>query len=636
MREEWVIKNERLMFFSNAMLIKSLCNRRAFDRVLHMRDVVLARADVRPTNLAFGYKLVVQFGLWGLLDHLIRYPDLLALEGEPHLFRWWRLVQGDDGTALKAAICQPDTDFVRIVSGIDDLVVLYRRAGVSWDDIAEANKRAELVADELLEIARVCPPSWPIDDQPVEDVELILQKHTVSLLHDAWVEGVESSAFRYSMRKSTEWKPIELPGQSMFDVQTHRDPMRVFPEYKPSEFNPGWIVGKLAATVVSLQETDQWNEDFGDPDRLIRSNSDPSRCWEAGNRMFEEVHLSDFTGPEYGLQCPHRLPAKILPSLTASVSLAKSEERLAALLGSAPKLVASRDSRSVLNVETLASGLACTLPGDEPIDIIRIVHGEKGDDVNPVSLAVLLPLPTLLGDRSEWWVFDQAYRTQEFDPKGDRCVSRINESVGSLGKRINWIDMTDVPVEYLLDLCDSRSFRRLLGQFKELERKAKDIRGAIPELLTAQLLFQAGYNPVRPSLKLTFPGGKKRELDVVGIRLSAAGADCKIIEVKGRSDSQHALERYIERFHGTVQLADVHREVIQEAVGCEQRIQAVSGLFVSMAKDFRVADQLKKPGVEYWNFDRFVAELSQAGFSDRYINLLQESLVVWEDDIADI
>ena len=541
MAEDQVVQGERLKFFSNAMLIKSLCSARAFDRMLEIRDHVLADTHVRMDHLALGYKLVVQSGLWGLLDHLIRFPELLGMKGEPHLYRWWRIIQGEDGTILKAAICDPDTDFARVVSGIDDLVTSFRRAGVSWDRIAEANERADLLADELLEIARDCPVSFLTASQPTQGSDRILQTRTLNLLHDSWVEGVDSSAFRYFMRKPTEWKRMELPGESMFDIQTHRDHMSMFPEYDSDEFVRGWLVGKLSAVTVSLQETDQWSDGLGDPHRLLLQNSDPDQAWEAGTRILRDTPGGDLTGFEFGLEQPLRLPAKILPSLSAQVSLADSVDRLAALLGRRTILVSSRDPRSVLHFETVASGLSCTLPDDEPIDILRIVHGSEPGEVNPVSLAVLMPSPTLLGDSSEWWVFDRAYRAKGFDDSNDQRVSRINGIAERLGKRINWIDLTNVPVETLLCLCDYRSFQRLRSQFEELERVAKNIRGVIPELLSAQLLSQAGYHPVRTSLEVTFPSGKAREIDVVGIRLTAAGADCKIVEAKGRSDSQHAL-----------------------------------------------------------------------------------------------
>ena len=627
---------ERLKFFSNAMLIKSLCSGRAFERMMEIRDHALFDTDVRMDHLAFGYKLVVQFGLWGLLDHLIRYPELLYLEGEPHLLRWWRMIQGEDGTTLKAAIRDPETDLARVASGIDDLVTSFRRAGVSWDRIAEANKGADLLSDELLEIARDCPVSVHTDDQPTQGFDRILQTTTVSLLDDSWNEGVNSSAFRYCLRKPTEWEHVEFPGQSMFHIQTHRDQMSTFPKYDPSEFEPGWMIGKLSAVTVSLRETNQWSEDLGDPHKLLRRNSDPNRAWEAGSRILRHTPGSDLTGFEFGMKGPQRLPAKVAPSLSSQVSLADTVDRLVALLGRRPILISSRDARSELHIETIVSGLACTLPNDEPIDILRIVHGSP-NEINPVSLAVLMPSFTALGDSSEWWVFDRAYRTQGLDANNDQRVSRFNGIAERLGKHINWIDLPDVPDDSLLSLCDYRSFQHLRRQFEELEKIASELRGVIPELLSAQLLSQTGYHPVRTALpQVTFPNGVKREIDAVGIQPPDAGGDCKIVEVKGRSASQHDLKRHIHRFNETVRLADTHRSVIEKALACSESIQSVSGLFISMAKDVELPDRDKQPGTEFWNYGKFVSELRKAGFSERYIDLLQESLFVWENDFRDI
>ena len=636
MVEDQVVQVERLKFFSNAMLIKSLCNARAFERMLKIRDHVLLGTGVRMDHLAFGYKLVVQSGLWGLLDHLIRFPELLELKGESHLLRWWRIVQGEDGTTLKAAICDPGTDLARVASSIDDLVTLFRHAGVSWDQIAEANERTDLLTDELLEIARDCTASFFTDDKPAHDSDRILRASTVSLLNEFWNEGVNSSAFRYCLRKPTEWKHMELPGQLMFDIQTHRDHMRMFPEYDPSEFEPGWMIGKLSAVTVSLQETNQWSEDLGDPHRLLRQNADPDHAWGAGARIFRHTPGSDLTGLEFGLKRPQRLPAKVLPSLSAQVSLADPVDRLLALLVRRPILIGSRDTRSALHVETVVSGLACTLPIDEPVEILRIVHGSDPSEVNPVSLAVLMPAFTSLSDSSEWWVFDRAYRAEGLDASNDQRVSEINGIGERSGKQINWIDLSDVPEDRLLSLCDYRSFQRLRSQFGELERIASELRGAIPELLSVQLLSQAGYHLVRTSLEVTFPNGVEREIDAVGIRLSAAGGDCKIVEVKRRSASQHDLKRYIHRFNETVRLVNTHRSVIEKAVACSESIQSVSGLFISMAKDVELPDRDKQPGTEFWNYGRFVFELRKACFSERYIDLLQEALFVWENDFRDI
>ena len=636
MMEDRSIQIERLRFFSNAMLIKSLCSTRAFERMQEMRHYVLVDAEVRMDHLAFGYKLVAQSGLWGLLDSLIMFPELLELKGESHLLRWWSMIQEEDGMTLKAAICDPDTELARIASGIEDLVTSFHRAGVSWDRIAKANERADLLSDELLEIARDCTVSIFTDDEPAHGFDRILRTRTITLLHDYWGEGVNSSAFRYCLRKPTEWEHMDLPGQSMFDIETHRDNMMMFPRYDHSEFKPGWMIGKLCAVTVSLQEINQWSKELGDPHKLIRQNLDPNRAWEAGTRILRHTPGSDLTGSEFGLKQPQRLPAKVAPSLSAQASLADPADRLTALLGRRPLLIGSRDARSDVHIGTIVSGLACTLPHDKPIDILRIVHGSEPNEDNFVSLAVLMPSFTSFGNTSEWWVFDRAYRVKGLDASNDQRVSRINGIAERLGKHINWIDLTGVPEDRLLSLCDSRPFQRLRNQFEKQERMASELRGAIPELLSVQLLSHAGYHQVRTSLKVTFPNGVEREIDAVGIRLTAAGGDCKIIEVKGQSASQHDLKRCIHRFRETVRLSNDSPSTIAQQVGCPVSVQNVSGLFISMAKNVDMSDLAMQFGIDFWNFGRFVDELRKAEFSERYIDLLQESLFVWESDSMDI
>ena len=292
---------ERRGFFSNAMLIKSLCSARAFERMLEIRDHVLSDTDARMDHLALGYKLVVQSGLWGLLDHLIRFPELLELRREPHLIRWWKIVQGQDETTLKGAICDPETDFARITTGIDDLMTSVLRTGVSWDRIADVNERLDRLSDELLEVARLCTASSHNDSRPEGPVDRFLEATIVNRLYDSWIEGVDSPAFRYCLRKPTQWTHIELPGQAMFDIQTYRDQLGWLPAYSAFEFEPGWIVGKLSAVIVSLLETNQWSAGLGDPHRLLRQNSDPNRAWEAGTRMFRSTSGLELTAFETGL-----------------------------------------------------------------------------------------------------------------------------------------------------------------------------------------------------------------------------------------------------------------------------------------------------------------------------------------------
>lgn len=617
---------------SNAMLIKSLCSTTAFDRMIEIRDHVLSDTEVKGNDLALGYEFVVQSGLWGLLDGIIYSPELLGLKPDYHLFRWWSIVQGDDGTKLNAAISDPDSELARVACGIDDLITAYLQAGVWWERLFEANKRAEKLADELLEIANTGRASEQTENGPNQGTGRLLLMGTVDVLQDSWFEDVGSLKFRYGRRKLTVWRQPDMFGQSMFDVQTHRDHMRVLPEYNHKEFKPNWLIGKLSAITVSLQETGQWSEALEDPHSLLQQNSDPDSCWEAGKRVFRVTPGLDLSGLDYGLPRPPALPSRVLPSLSARVSLADPVDRLAALLGRRPILIASRDSASRRHIETVVSGLAITLPDEDPIEILRIVHGSDSNGPNEVSLALRMSS----GAHSDWWVFDRPYRAKGLDRSDDQRVARINNLASKLNRGIEWIDLINVPVDRLLSLCDSRAFRHLLDQFEEQDRVTRDIRRAIPELLSGLLLAHSGYHQVRVSLKVTFPPDIEREIDAVGIRFTSDGIECKIIEAKGQSDSVHDLEKHIRKFYEMMHLVDTQRSVIEVAFGSTMPIRSVSGLFISMAKGIGLSDDAKQPGTDFWNFDRFVSELREAGFDDLYVGLLEDSLVVWESDIGDL
>ncbi len=632
MIEDQLTQVDRLKLMSNALLIKSLCSPTAFARMLEIRDRVFSSTELNENDLALGYEFVVQSGLWGLLDGIIYSPALLGLEPDYHLFRWWSIVQGDDGTKLNAAISDPDSELARVACGIDDLITVYLQAGVWWERLSEANKRAEKLADELLEIAHTCRALEQVESGPNQGPDRLLLMGTVDVLRDSWFEDVGSPKFRYGRRKPTVWRQPDLFGQSMFDVQTHRDHMRGLPEYNHKEFKPNWLIGKLSAITVSLQETGQWSEALEDPHTLLRQNSDPDRCWEAGKRMFRVTPGLDLSGLDYGLSRPPVLPSKILPSLYTRVRPADPVDRLAALLGRRPILIASRDSASRRHIETVASGLAITLPDEDPIEMLRIVHGSEVNGPNEVSLALRMSS----GTYSDWWVFDRPYRAEGLDPSDDQRVVRINNLASKLNRDIEWIELINVPVGDLLSLCDFRSFRRLLEKFQELEKVSGKIRRAFPELLAGQLLSQSGYHKVRVSLKVTSPPDFKRELDVVGIRFSTAGSECKIIEVKGQSDSAFDLDKQIQKFYKTMHLLNTHRSLIEDAFGCTEPIQSVSGLFIAMAKDVELSDDARQPGTDFWNFGRFVDELREASVDEFYIGLLQDSMLVWESDLGDL
>ena len=627
MTDTRTLQIERLELFSNATIVKSLCSPRAFQRMLNIRDSVVLDTDIRRDDLAVGYELIIQAALHGILDLVISSPELLGICGDDRLFRWWTTIQGGDGTILNAAIGDTNSDLARIAVGIDELITSFRRSGVSWDRIAEVNGRAEILADELLEMACECSVSIIAGVVAPQDVRRVMKWRVVRHLDEYWRHGADSEAFRYSRRLRTEWEQMQRPSDFMFDIQSHRDQMRRLPEYDPEDFESGWLIGKLGALAVSLMETGLWDERLPEPEQLLRKHASHSRAWKAGNRVLcaAAAKESDLKECEFGLEVQPGLPSTILTCLSGPLRPAATADRLAVLFGRSAQLIGSRDVRSRLHVETVVSGLACNLPKDRPIEILRIFHGPESDGV---SLAVFMPAA---GSGSVWWVFDRPYRVRDSDPSSNRGLTRIDDIAKKLEKSIDYIDLLDVPAERMLELCDDRAFQYLSRQFKEKERIASDIRGVFPELLCLVLLSQAGYHLVKTSVEILFDGVGEREIDAIGVQLPTDGGDCKIIEVKGGSASRYELEEKVLRFAETMHLAGEHRSLVADILGWSEPIKNVSGLFIAMAAHVDVPKRLWRLGIEIWDLSRFKQELRDAGLPEKHVELLEQSLEVWEE-----
>ena len=157
MMDDRVRQTERMEMMSNAMIVRSLCSPGAFERILGLRDSLVPDSGITANDLAVGFGLMAQPALHGILDRVIRFPELLDIEGDDELLRWWRVVQGDDGTTLDTLIGGTGTEIERIARGVDGLITSFRRSGVSWEGLAEVSREANRLADELLAIARGMP-----------------------------------------------------------------------------------------------------------------------------------------------------------------------------------------------------------------------------------------------------------------------------------------------------------------------------------------------------------------------------------------------------------------------------------------------------------------------------------------------
>ena len=215
-------------------------------------------------------------------------------------------------------------------------------------------------------------------------------------------------------------------------------------------------------------------------------------------------------------------------------------------------------------------------------------------------------------------------------------LARLDEIAENLGGSIRYRDLVDVPAGRLLDLCESRQFRYLAEQVREQEKIASGIRGVFPELLSIPLLSHAGYKLIRTSVEVVLAGLGEREFDAVGVKSASHGGDCRIIEVKGGSASRRELKREVERFDAALKAIRQDWAHFADALGWTEEIRTVSGVFIAMARSFDIPEELRRLDVEIWDLDKFKEELRMAEIPESRIDLLEESLEIWEAGSIDL
>ena len=655
MTEDQDTLSDRLLFFSDALVLKSLCNPVALKRLREIRDSDHFCTPRQKANLLLGYKLVVQTALYSMLDEIIMEPELLGLNDDVHLRRWWRRIQGEDGLILNAAITRQYSDLARVASGINGLLISLIQSGASWDLLFQVAESVCPLAEELLSIAGECPATTIAGTSAKLNSKEILPVCVIERLHEYLDERRQLFlAFTYSLRKPTEWMPMQHEGIGLGPlgiVETYRDHVSALPDSPPLKSE--WIIGILAAVTVSLQELELWGQGLPNPNEVFENAPDPLEAWNLAVGVLDNQLKGEFPSFKYKLGSPAKLPSKILSTLSERVFLPNSADRLRALFAGNSLLLSSRYDLAVMYFEIVVAGLISTLPIDTKIEVLKIMHGSNQDDVIPVSFAVLIPAIGLMGDYSVWWVFDRVYFINGPDEPYSPISSRVDEILARLDNRINLLELSHIPIDHLLSLSDEGSFQYLASQLKAQHRISSDLRGEMPELLSALLLVHSGYERTRVGLEVCFPDIGKKELDAIGVKSTSEGVKCLIVEVKGKSDSQYDLVNASQSFAEKVRSAGKNPSLLKEYLGYPGTIERVSGLFIAMAPIDNLGDSslpgpLRDPAsvktikkliygqknIEFWDFSRFVKELKEAGISDRYLDLLQKSLLPWHMGIT--
>ena len=623
----------RIRCFAIALPLKALSDGKAMERLSEMYSYY--SDGRRATGLLLGYKLIMESILYRHIDLIVTCPEILHLQVDDDLCRWWSDPEGRSARRFKD-ITEIDAPKSTLVANhINELLLRLDRTGNRLKEFTEASAEVSSFAQVVLSMARNCHLSVirGDDSDSEQDIDLALRLCGAEYLYDLLYDERDHTlddAFDYIRAGSVEWvQGSILEGLGEPAVQTSRDVIGTIP-HRLSFLPTSWRLGINAAMAIGIQG-------FTGQQRVVRTDDTnlPPAVKLFGD-MLEEFQVGRWPSMRYGLTFQNGLPEKELEEMMArETSPSDTQELLRTLLGDSAFLVSGMSSNAEFHFRVLIEGLAQAEPADTPVEVLRIEHAGPRDEAHPpVSLAVRVG--------RDWHVF------YYIDAVG-RMKSWVWPFLDGLGDRVTITRIRGVNTEYLLCLCD-RAFQYVAHKWKSQKDLNGDLRGIIPELLAALLLANSNYFPVRPSLEIKGIG----QIDAIGYKGSPDGGECKILEVKRRSTDQIQLRAEIEKFKGKVQRARQNRKTIEEAIGCPGPIKSVSGTFISMAEIGDLTDEALDSAkafmglfdstksktefksfldglseIEFWDYNDFNRELEAAYLPELPIRLLEHARLTW-------
>lgn len=640
-----MIEMTRLEFFSEVDILRALS---APDGLQQLETIHASSPQPQNFKLLLGYRLVVENVLYSLLDKIIVCPATLRLDADERLFRWWQRSEIAEGQktadGFSVALRNNPSQVHQIAGHINGVLKEVASCPPHWKEFKRSLHSASRLARNILWIAENCCNVTTVnsksDGSTVDSVRQTIRAGGLEYLHDLHLDGIQKlmHAYYYTHPQELDWQIGSILDDyelSEMPTSSHVVGKRPVPKFQDRSL---WILGLNAAFTMAvrglgfqLQASTDGSEELLPAQVLFGSAVTE---WEKGN----------YFSLEYGLGLEDDVPEQFLrpisyPVFPTSYSQHSWQlERLTDRLGHSASLEGNGGSIDALHFATIITGLASLTPTDRKIEVLEIEHSASLNRDAPLSLAIRI------GPSESWKVFYRIGIGRAVKPEVQRVLEQYKDRICT--ERIPNIDTQD-----LLDLCDSQPFRYVFPQWKKEITINRKLQGAIPELLASLYLINSGYDPVRVSMTPM----DDVELDAVGVKLTDAGHEFFVIEVKGRSDSQNDLIGEMKAFDQKLIELRKHHELLAQVLDCSTSIRQISGLFISMARlsdilSFSVANAERQLGpfdlnrpieelrhfidnetdVDFWDYDRYALELRNAGISPRLIELLKYVNLVWD------
>jgi len=630
-----------MQFFATALLLKALSDSKAADRLGNVRSD--NSRGPRAAGLLMGYRLIIEAALYRQIELMVTFPGILHLQLDDDLCRWWQNADEKNARRFLDVAQNESHKSTSVAKYINDLLLRVIRTGVDWEKFVDVSAEVSAFAGMILSMAKHCRVTLARRDGSdlLVDFDLASRLCGAEFLYDlAYFDQYKmlSEAFDYTSNESLKWEEGSfLEDFDMDWIQTSKDIMETRP-LRLKRLREFHVLGINTALVTAMSDlTNQERVISGDENPLIPA-SDLFGDW------YEEFQVDRWPSLQYGLEFRDTPPQKTLEEIMSrETPTPNPRERLKALLGKDAFLANSHGIRAASHLRVLIEGLAKVEPVETPLELLQIEHvGEPDDPHPPVSIAVRVG--------QDWHVF------YYIDAVG-RMTSWVWPFLDGFGSRVHISKIEGVSTDFLLGLCD-RPFQYVSRQWKSQKDLNSHLRGVIPELLASLLLTRLGFFPIRTSYKLE---GEVGELDGFGYREMAGGGECKVIEVKKESTTQTQLRACIEKFTDKIRLIRQDPSIVEEALGWPGPVETVSGIFISMAEVGKFTDlEQDEPelptglldtttpraefksfldsleDVEFWDYNRFNAELGKADLPKVPVKLLERAEFVWNLGISEL
>lgn len=620
-------------FFADVMVLKSVCDADAYgclQDVLRYHDLV-GQANRERFSLLNGYKLVVATPLYSFLNLLVDYAELFGLVRDDRLCQWWAFSPSKYGLTSRLAFTDPDSDLAYVCGRILAIIDLLLKAG-TWESVFTAMLQARSLGDSLWPLSRQCTLSVFDDTKGIPEFQTALRLRAAERLID-YVEDERTLSLTYNFvwHDADDLEDDRLGeliwGDPIHDIETHLDRASRLP--KRHSFAWNWRLGIFSALCVSAYRLrtsrnrepvfyNQYSRDTGSAE---------------GQLAYLQATLGeDWPSLRYGLVASGTLTLPdVLEFEEANMNSTSHTDRLRELLGNDSRLVASNLPWDSMDFKVILTGLLSEHDDGEPVEVIRIRHSTDGDHLTWFSMAVRLPRFGAISNASKWWVF---YKINGVGmPEPDLVLPRkiVHDTLAEFGDRIRLIELEDVTTHDLLDLCEPPGWRYLIKEARRLVNLTKDLKGVMPELLSAALLAHDGYQNIRMRLKPAALHGK--EIDVVGVKATPDGNQCLIVETKGRATTDRELQAEIDDFSAKVRILQGKSDQLAGELAYQGTLDTFRTRFISMA-DIEGSEHAED-AMEVWSFDHFIGELERARVPPEYRAQLKRAVIAKEMDVSE-